>query len=93
MDGLIIKYEWLTHDFICLKRGYQNAFNRNMPMILDCASMALKYQEPEGKSIYGIYLGIAGEREFEFASVNLEKTTKEKADECIREFFMARPEK
>ena len=91
MDGLIIKYEWLSHDFIYLKKGYQNAFNRNMPMVFDCSNFTVKYQMPEGSSQYASYIGIIGEREFEFASLNLEKTTKTQADDAIKEFFLSRP--
>ena len=91
MDGLIIKYEWLSHDFIYLKKEYQSAFNRSMPMLFDCSSFTVKYQGPDGNSQYGRYVGVIGEREFEFASLNLEKTTKSQADEVIRNFFLSRP--
>lgn len=90
MDGLIIKYEWLSHDFLFLRKGFHNT-NRHLPMLFDCSNLTLKYQLPEGHSLYGSYIGVVGNKEFEFASLNLEKTTKEKADEELKNFFMSRP--
>lgn len=92
MDGLIIKYEWLSHDFIYMKQGFQTIVNRHAPILFDCNRLTLRYEDPEGRSRYASYIGEVDGREFEFASVNLEKTGREAADEAIRRFFIERPD-
>lgn len=91
MDGLVIKYEWLSHDYLYLKKEYQNAYSNTLPMLFDSGKLVVTYNPPEGKSNYGVYTGTVDGRHFEFASLNLGLTDKENADELIKNFFINRP--
>ena len=91
MDGLIIKYEWLSHDFIYLKKSFRDSCHKTLPMLFDGNKITLRYKGPEFGSTYGSYIGKVDDTEFEFASLNLDMMQKSEADEAVKEFFLNRP--
>ena len=91
MDGLIFKYEWLSHDFIYLKKGFRDSCHKTQPMLFDSNKLTIKYREPEGGSSYASYIGQVDGVEFEFASLNLDLADKDDADEAVNLFFIERP--
>ena len=91
MAGLTIKYEWLSHDHICLKSEFHDRYGGYIPMVFECSRLVINYVAPEGASKYGTYVGEVGGKEFVFAMFSLDDMTKDDADNDIKAFFLSRP--
>ena len=91
MEGIITRYEWLDRDFMVLKDGFARQNRADLPRVVECSGLTLRYDRPEGASRYGEYTACACGREFSFATADLGRVSQDEADAAIAEFFRSRP--